>query len=340
MAAPEAPARLSGRVLVTWIDFDADGETTGARLRAAGLDVECAPKLGARRAADVAALAAGAVGAIVSTDPFDAGVFAVAPQLRVVARVGVGTDSIDLDAATAAGVAVMITPGANRETAADHAVAMMLAALRRIVEHDGALRRGEWRRGGDLTPWDLHGTTVGLVGFGSIGRAVAERLRGFGVRLVVADPALRPGDVDAPLVGLDRLLAEADVVSLHLPLSAGTRRLIGAAELDRLRPGAVLVNTSRGGLVDETALARRLRDGRLRAAALDVFLREPDVPEALRRLPNVVLTPHIGGLSVHSVAAMTEQATTHVLDALQGRPQPSALANPEVLERLRPLVAS
>jgi phosphoglycerate dehydrogenase-like enzyme len=340
MARAEAANGLEGRVLVTWIDFDADGATTGARLRAAGLDVECAPKIGARATADVAALASGAVAAIVSTDPFDASVFALAPPLRVIARVGVGTDSIDLDAATAAGVAVMITPGANRETAADHAVAMMLAALRRIVEHDGAVRRGEWRRGGAQTPWDLHGTTVGLVGFGSIGRAVAERLRGFDVRLVVAGPALTPADVDEPLASLDELLAQADVVSLHLPLSDGTRQLIGASELDRLRPGAILVNTSRGGLVDEAALAQRLRDGRLRGAALDVFLHEPDVPRRLRELPNVVLTPHIGGLSVRSIAAMTEQATTHVLEALRGRPQPSALANPEVIERLRPLVAS
>lgn len=327
------------RVLVTWIDFDPDGATTGARLRAAGLDLRCEPKLGARGAVEVARLAAGAVAAIVSTDPFDADVFAATPGLRVIARVGVGTDSIDLDAATRAGVVVTITPGANRETAADHALAMMLAALRRIPEHDRAVRRGEWRRGGPLTPWDLHGTVVGLVGYGGIGRAVAERLRGFGVRLLVSDPAVNAAEDGIEPVTLDALLARADVVSLHVPLSMATRNVIGPSQLDRLRPGAVLVNTSRGGLVDETALAARLRDGRVRAAALDVFAGEPDVPAALRDLSNVVLTPHISGLSVRSIAAMTEQATTHVLDVLRGRPRPEAVANPAVLERLGPVVA-
>src|SRR5688572_10983816 len=135
------------KVLVTWIDFDAHGHATGARLRAAGLELHLAPKTGARSASEVVRLAGDAVAAIVSTDPFDAGVLAAAPQLRVIARVGVGTDSIDLAAATAAGVVVLTTPGANREATADHAVAMILAALRRIVELDVSVRRGEWRRG-------------------------------------------------------------------------------------------------------------------------------------------------------------------------------------------------
>src|SRR4051794_5833435 len=161
-------------VLVTWMDFDPDGRQTGARLRAAGLAIRLAPKTGARTPQDMAALAADAVAAIVSTDPFDRAVFAAAPRLRAIARVGVGTDSIDLEAATEAGVVVTTTPGANHETTADHAVALVLAALRRLVEHDASVRRGEWRRGGDLTPWELHRTTVGLIGYGAIGRAVAR----------------------------------------------------------------------------------------------------------------------------------------------------------------------
>jgi phosphoglycerate dehydrogenase-like enzyme len=320
---PTADAR--GRVLVTWIDYDADGERTGARLKAAGLQVHHVPKRGARSTRELAALVRGAVAAIVSTDPFDRSVFAAAPGLRVIARVGVGSDSIDLRAASRAGVAVTVTRGANAETAADHTLALMLAALRRVLEHDGAVRNGAWPRGGPLTPWDLHAATVGLVGHGDIGQAVARRLAGFGVRLLVADPAF------ARRVELDELLRRADVVSLHVPLTAATHRLIGPCELDLMRPDAVLVNTSRGGLVDEAALAARLRDGRLRAAALDVFEGEPAVPTALTGLPNVVLTPHIGGLSVASIAAMTEQATGHVLDVLSGRPDVAALANPEVL---------
>lgn len=334
MPAAETGAPVRGRVLVTWIDYDADGPRTGARLKAAGLQVDHAPKRGARSARELAELLDGAVAAIVSTDPFDRSVFSAARKLRVIARVGVGSDSIDLRAASRAGVAVTVTRGANSETAADHTLALMLAALRRVLEHDSAVRVGAWARGGPLTPWDLHGTTVGLVGYGDIGRAVARRLAGFGVRLLVADPAFR-GDGQAERVSIDELARLADVVSLHLPLTAATRRILGERELALMRPGTIVVNTSRGGLIDETALAARLRDGRLRGGALDVFEDEPAVPAALTGLANVVLTPHIGGLSVASVAAMTEQATDHVLAVLGGRPDVSALANPEVLEGAR-----
>jgi phosphoglycerate dehydrogenase-like enzyme len=319
------------RVLVTWMDYDPDGPRTGARLQAAGLTVDCEPKVGARSSREVRRLAGDAVAAIVSTDPFDRSVFAGARRLRVVARVGVGTDSIDLTAATDAGVAIMVTPGGNRETVADHALALILAALRRIVEHDASVRRGEWRRGGDLMPWDLHGSTVGLVGHGDIGRAVAKRLAGFGVRLLVCDPAAPHRDT----VELPELLRRSDVVSLHLPLTQRTRGVIGAHELALMPAHAILVNTSRGGLVDEAALAARLRAGELRAAALDVFEDEPPQLGDLAELPSVVLTPHVGGLSEGSVAHMTEQATSHVLEALQGRPRVEALANPEVLQGWR-----
>ena len=325
-------ADRSGRVLVTWMDYDPDGPRTGARLRDAGLRVDCEPKLGARSATEVRRLAAGAVAAIVSTDPFDRSVFAATPDLRVISRVGVGTDSIDLDAATEAGVAVLITPGGNRETVADHAMALILAALRRVVEHDASVRRGEWRRGGELMARDLHGSTVGLVGHGQIGRAVARRLEGFGVEILVCDPAAA-GDA----VGLEELLRRSDVVSLHLPLTSATRRIIGERELATMRDRAVLVNTSRGGLLDERALVERLRAGAL-YAALDVFEDEPPLLGGLSELPNVVLTPHVGGLSEGSVADMTEQATSHVLAALHGRPPLEALANPAVLENGRAAV--
>lgn len=333
LATTTAPMRpddgAAREVLVTWMDFDPDGAQTGARLRRAGLRLRLAPKIGTRTAGEMAGLAAGAVAAIVSTDPIDREVLAAATSLRVIARVGVGTDSIDLAAATTAGVVVTTTPGANRETTADHALAMILAAVRRVVEHDASVRGGEWRRGGDLTPWDLHRTTVGLVGYGSIGQAVARRLRGFDVELLVCDPA-RPDD-GVETVPLAVLLRRSDVVSLHAPLNGDTRGLIGRDELTLMRREAVLVNTSRGGLVDELELASALSEGRLRAAALDVFTDEPEVPGALAVLPNVVLTPHIGGLSEGSIATMTEQATSHVLAVLGGVPDPTVVANPEVL---------
>jgi phosphoglycerate dehydrogenase-like enzyme len=330
--AEQPGGTLRGRVLVTWVGYDPEHPGTGGRLAAAGLDVALAPKLGARTSAELASLARDAVAAIVSTDPFDHTVFEAAPRLRVVARVGVGTDSIDLDAATASGVVVTTTPGANQETTADHALAMILAAVRRLAEHDAAVRRGEWPRAGDLTPAELHGTTVGLIGYGAIGRAVGRRLAGFGVELLVHDPAL-DGGADSPAVPLRELLRRADVISLHCPLTAATRGMLGRRELATIRPGGILVNTSRGGLVDEEALADALAGGRLAGAALDVFADEPRVPRALSELPSVVLTPHIGGLSVRSIRRMTEAATTQVLAVLRGQPPGEGVVNPAALSR-------
>jgi phosphoglycerate dehydrogenase-like enzyme len=312
------------------MDYDVNDPETGGALARAGYEMRLAPKRGSRSPAQLAELLDGAVGAIVSTDPFDRTVFAAAPDLRVIARVGVGTDSIDLEAATAAGVVVTTTPEANRETTADHALAMILAAVRRIVEHDAQVREGGWVRGEPMVPWDLHRATVGLVGFGRIGRAVARRLRGFGVQVLVTDPALVTGD-GCDLVALDDLLARADIVSLHLPLHDATRGLIGRRELDLMGRDAILVNTSRGGLIDEHALVEALAAGRLRAAALDVFADEPVLPDGLAALPNVVLTPHIGGLSVASVRKMVRDATSSVVDVLAGRANREVVANPAVL---------
>ena len=327
-AAPHDDAKR--QVVVTWPDYDAEGDQMGLALAREGLDVRLAPKLGARSALEVRALVQNAVAAIVSTDPFDAGVLANSPALRVIARVGVGLDSIDLDAATAHGVAVTVTPGVNEATVADHTIALMLAALRRICEQDAAVRNGEWNRTGEHAAWLLSGGTVGLVGFGHIGRIVAERLRGFDVRVLVTDP-VEPRDAGVQAVSLDTLLAASDVVSLHVPLLPTTRGLVGARELALMPPGAILVNTARGPVVDEDALADALESGRLRAAALDVFADEPPAGSRLLGLRNVVLSPHIAGLSTTSVRDMTRRATTSVIDVLRGR-APAHLANPEVLD--------
>ena len=317
-------------VVVTWPDYDPDGEHLGLALRRAGLTPRLEAKRGARSAAEMRRLLAGAVAAIVSTDPFDAAVLAASPGLRVIARVGVGVDSIDVDAATAHGVAVTITPGANEATVADHTVALMLAAMRRICEHDGGVRQGQWNRTGRHTPWLLTGSTVGLVGFGQIGRTVARRLAGFEVRVLVTDP-VAPRERAVEAVSLDALLAQSDVVSLHAPLLSSTRRLIGARELALMRADAVLVNTARGGVVDEDALVHALERGRLRAAALDVFEEEPPRASRLLALPNVVLSPHNAGLSIPSIEEMTRRATSSVIEVLRGR-APEHLANPQVLE--------
>jgi phosphoglycerate dehydrogenase-like enzyme len=312
-------------VLVTWPDYDADAPALGGALRDAGAQLRLAPKLRARSPEDVVALAEGAAAAIVSTDPFDRRVLARCPRLRVIARVGVGTDSIDLDAATALGVAVTITRGANEVAVADHTIALMLAVLRRVAEQDAAVRRGAWRRTGAATPWQLSGTTVGLVGYGRIGRLVAARLHGFSVRVIYHDPY-----DGADSIPLPELLARADVVSLHAPLGPQTTGLIGARELALMRREAILVNTARGGMVDEPALVAALASGALRGAGLDVFAQEPPRLPPLLDLPNVVLTAHVGGISERSVVEMTRRATRSVLDVLGGR-VPDDLANPAVL---------
>jgi phosphoglycerate dehydrogenase-like enzyme len=330
--SPAVRRGSSGTVLVTWPDYDMHGAAQGAALARAGLSVRAEPKLGERSTAQVERLASGAVGAIVSTDPFDARVLAASPDLRVIARVGVGLDSIDVDAATAHGVAVTVTPGANEATVADHAVALMLCLIRRVVEHDAGVRRGEWNRTGRHTPGTLSGMTVGLVGYGHVGRRVAERLIGFGVRILVTDP-LPARDARVLAVEFDRLLADSDVVSLHAPLTPETRGLIARRELAAMRSGAVIVNTSRGGMIDEDSLADALLSGHIAGAGLDVFACEPPGSSRLLELPNVVLSPHVAGLSGPSVAEMTRRATTSVIQVLEGR-VPTDLANPEVLDRL------
>jgi phosphoglycerate dehydrogenase-like enzyme len=265
----------------------------------------------------------GVEAAIVSTDPFDAAVLESARRLRVIARVGVGTDSIDLEAAARNNVAICTTPGANTASTADHTVALMLAAVRRVAQHDRAIRGGGWERTGAATGWELAGATVGLIGYGAIGRQVRRRLSGFGVHVLVCDPFLgqTPG---IERVSLEQLLVDSDVVSLHLPLTESTRGLLDRGRLALLRPHAVLVNTARGGLVDEDALADALERGALRAAALDVLALEPPGQTRLSTLDNVVLTPHVAGLSEPSVLEMTRRATDAVLAVLGGR-EPAGL---------------
>jgi phosphoglycerate dehydrogenase-like enzyme len=246
-----------------------------------------------------------------------------------VARVGIGVDTVDLDAATSAGVVVTTTPGAIEETVADHTLALMLAAVRRIVETDASVRRGEWNRAGGLTGWDLHGSVVGLVGLGAIGRAVARRLSGFDVRLLAYDVAPRPLE-GAELVELDELLARAEIVSVHVPLLDSTRGLLGERELGLMRSGAVLVNTSRGGVVDEAALARALAGGRIRAAALDVFGVEPPAGSPLLDLPTTTLSPHVAGLSTASIDRMLQLSVRSVTAVLRGE-VPETAVNPEAI---------
>ena len=322
--------QLAGTVLITFAGYDADHPQEGGLLRAAGLEMTWSPRLRERSADEIAEAAQGAIAAIVDVDPFDASVFERAPQLRLVSRTGVGFDSIDLEAATRHGVAVTTTPGTNHETVADHTISMMLACLRRTVANDAQVRAGGWERIGPAAGWDLHHTTVGLIGCGRIGQAVVRRLLAFEVRVLVHDPQLAALE-GCELVDLEQVLAESDVVSLHTPLLDETAHIIDADALAQMKPSAILVNTSRGGLVDETAVFDALESGRLRAAGLDVFEIEPPPLQRIGALSNLVLSPHIGGMSASTIAAMSRGATRNVLGVLSGA-DISAVLNPEALE--------
>jgi phosphoglycerate dehydrogenase-like enzyme len=316
-------------VVITYPAFDENDPLTAGALRAAGLEIRLEPRLRERSPEQVLRFMADATAGVISTDPFDRAVFAGCPWLRVLARVGVGVDTIDVDAATEAGVLITTTPGINTTSVADHTLALMLACIRRVVENDASIRSGEWSRGGRLTGIELTGATVGIIGLGAIGQAVAQRLAGFEVRILGYDVS----DVE-PLgivrAELDELLRAADVVTLHVPLLPSTRMLIGARELALMRSGAILVNASRGGIVDEEALLQALREKRLAGAGLDVFAREPPAGSALLELSQVVVSPHIAGISVSAQQAGLEAAVEAVVAALAGR-RPGGLINPEAL---------
>jgi glyoxylate reductase len=279
----------------------------------------------ARRARDVDGLLS------LLTDRVDRALLAHAPHLRVVANCAVGYDNVDLGAAAARGIVVTNTPDVLTETSADLAFALILAAARRVCEGDRLVRAGRWRGWSPdlLLGRDVHGATLGIVGLGRIGAAVARRARGFGMRVLYHQRrrAAHP-PAAATRVSLARLLAMADVVSLHVPLTAATRHLIGARELARMRRGAILVNTSRGAVVDEAALVRALTSGKLAAAGLDVFAREPHVSRELRALPNVVLTPHVASATTATRARMAVVAARNLAAALAGRRPPNAVPLP------------
>ena len=316
---------LTGEIVVTWPGYDVDGPTSGRLLRDMGLSIRLEPKTGARTSAEVIALVGDAVGVIASNDPFTADAFDGCPNLKVIARTGVGVDTIDVPAATRAGVLIATAPGTNEETVADHTLALMLALVRRLVEHDRSLRDHRWDRAGSITPNDMVGATVGVIGSGAIGRAVIHRVLAFRSRVLVYDPAVTVPPEHTELVALDELLSQSDVVTLHVPLLDQTRGLIGARELALMRPTAILVNASRGGVVDETALANALRSGRVAAAGLDVFADEPPFHSELLDLPNVLVTPHVAGISHRSIAAMNEVATRAVIAVLSGEVPPNVV---------------
>ena len=261
-----------------------------------------------------------------------------AEKLRVVGTMSVGVDHIDVEYATSKGIYVVHTPGVLTETVADHAWALLLAAAMRVTEADDMIRKGEW-----TIPWaptmllghDVYGKVLGIIGLGRIGYAVAKRARGFDMKILYYDVVRRPEaekELGAEYTTLDDLLRRSDFVTIHVPLTPETRKLIGERELKLMKRTAVLVNTSRGPVVDQKALVKALSEKWIAAAGLDVFEEEPiDPNDPLLRLRNVVLTPHIGSASHDTRNKMAEMAAEGIIKVLKGE-KPENLYNPDVIK--------
>lgn len=248
---------------------------------------------------------------------FTRDVFEACPKLRLLSIWGTGTDNVDLPAAQDRGITVTNTPGVAASSVAEHALALLLAVAHRIVQQDSAVRAGSWPRGDAGV---LQGKIVGVIGLGAIGRRFAELSRGIGMRVVAW--SFHPKPIDGvELVALETLLSMSDVVSLHVRLSDKTERMIGPREFELMKPGAILVNTARGAIVDETALIHALSTGKVSGAGLDVFSTEPLPPgHPIANLPNVVLTPHSAGITPEALEAGLQLAVTNVASFLAGSP--------------------
>ena len=270
------------------------------------------------------------------TDRIDVEILdAAGPQLKIVANMAVGYDNIDLPAATRRGIMVTNTPGVLTDATADHAWALLFAVARRIPESERYLRAGRFKGWGPLLflGGDVAGRTLGVVGAGRIGSAVAMRARGFGMQVLYTARSAKPQlerETGARRTGLEELLRESDFVSLHVPLLPETVHIIDAAALRRMKRSAYLINTGRGPLVDEGALAEALKSGVIAGAALDVFENEPEVHPELLKLENAVLTPHTASATIASRSRMSGMAAENLIAGLAGR-RPPNLLNPEIL---------
>jgi D-3-phosphoglycerate dehydrogenase / 2-oxoglutarate reductase len=315
-------------------------ELSPATVDALGPDFEIRRCDGADRADLLASLPEAEAILVRSATRVDAEAIAAAPRLRVIARAGVGLDNVDVKAATQSGVMVVNAPTSNIVSAAELAIGLLLAAARRIPAANDSLRGGEWKRS-RYTGVELYEKTAGIVGLGRIGVLVAQRLSAFGMRIMAYDPyvpAVRAAQMGVRLVSLDELLASSDVISVHLPKTPETLGLIGDEALARVKPGVILVNAARGGIVDETALYAALKDGRVGAAGLDVYAVEPCTDSALFELDNVVVTPHLGASTDEAQEKAGVAVARSVRLALAGELVPDAVnvKGGPIAEEVRP----
>lgn len=322
------------KVLISSNIFRSDDPGLLTVFEDAGHEVHFNGYHGQRTQEELMQLLDGVSAAIVGVDPFTHQVFASASDLRVICRTGVGFDEIDVPAATRHGVLVLTTPGLNSNAVADTAMALLLSVVRDVVRNDKNMRNGEWRDASRQGP-EIWNKTMGIIGLGNIGKGVARRATGFNMRILACDIvqdtefAERHG---ITYVSKERLLADSDFISLHTPLNPETRNIIDAQAISLMKPSAYLINTSRGGVVDEPALYQALVDRRIAGAGLDVFANEPPVGTPLLELENVVLTPHLAGLSSEATEVVNYASARNVVAVLNGEsPEPGMARNPEVL---------
>ena len=326
---------MSWKILITAraLSIEPVGAAALARLEAAGCELIPPPRYGPLAVAELLPQLVGIDAVLAGMDPFNAEVLASkeAARLKIISRWGIGVDSVDLAAAANHGIVVANTPGLLNNAVADYAMAMLLAMARRIPQGARSLQAGQWD-----SEWgpDMGGKTLGLIGCGGIGQAVAKRARGFDLRLLGCDPApsAEARSLGIKFVSVEQLLAESDFVSLHSALTPETRGLIGEAQLRAMKSSAMLINTARGAVIDEAALARALTEGWIAGAALDVFVIEPlQADHPLHSVPNLLLTPHQASLGYGSGAKVSAAVVDAVLDVRAGR-RPRWVVNPDVYQ--------
>lgn len=326
---------MIGTVLITAGAFTQLGPEGTRCLQDAGLQIKLPSRQGPLYETELIAELRGCVAVIASMEPYTDRVFTACPDLKVVARWGIGYDSIDTIAATRHGVLVLNTPGVVTEAVADMTMALMLGIARRLPFCNAAVRAGQWP---SVFSAQVYGKTLGLIGLGQIGQAVARRAKGFDMHILVYDPYCDEGVCEALLVDhtpLERLLQESDFVSLHCTMCPETHHIINRERLRRMKPTAYLINAGRGGLVDQKALVEALRESWIAGAGLDVLAQEPPDPnDPLLTLDNVLLTPHCSSFTDDTVAKVNERVCANVLEALSGE-RPQFFVNPEVWGKTR-----
>lgn len=324
---------MSWKVLITARTMNEVGRSALALLREAGCELTLPPRFGPYGAEELRPLLRDHQAVLASMDKFTPDVLhsPEAAQLKIISRWGVGYDAIDIPAATAQGIVVAYTPGVLNETVADFAFALLLSLARRVHIGHASMSQGKWE-----AAWgtDVFGKTLGIIGYGRIGRSLAQRATGFNMRLLAHD--LHPASqIDGPpiqYVSLDELLSQSDFVSLHAALTVENRGLIGSAQLRRMKPTAYLINAARGALIDEAALARALHESLIAGAALDTFTVEPlPAIHPLRTAPNLLLTPHLASFARETGERVSLLAAQAIVDLMNDR-KPQFVVNPSVYD--------